>query len=170
MKTNTLSKIALLLLITVSVFSFRPAQIFQTDFSGTWKLNENKSELGQFGARGVPSKMVIEQKADAISLAKTSMNFQGEEVNSTENMTFDGKESESLVFGTSKKKSTLKWSADGKEMVITSNIAFDMQGQTFDIGSVENWTLSADGKTVTISSKINTPQGEIATKSVFDKQ
>ena len=170
MKTNSLAKFASLLFLTVFFFSFRPAQIFQTDFSGTWKLNENKSELGQFGARGVASKIVIEQKADAISFARNSTGFQGEELSSTETMTFDGKESESLVFGTSKKKSTLKWSADGKEMVITSNIAFEMQGQTLDISSVENWTLGADGKTLTISSKINTPQGEIATKSVYDKQ
>jgi hypothetical protein len=54
--------------------------------------------------------------------------------------------------------------------VISSNIAFEMQGQTIDISSVENWSLSADGKTISVSSKINTPQGEIATKSVFDKQ
>ena len=170
MNTYPFKKIAYLLFLSGLLFSFRPAQIVQTDFSGTWKLNENKSELGQFGARGVPSKIVIEQKADAISFTRTAMNFQGEEGTSSETMTFDGKESESLVFGTSKKKSTLKWSGDGKEMVISSNIAFEMQGQSIDISSVENWSLSSDGKTLTISSKTNTPQGEIATKSVFDKQ
>jgi len=170
MKTYSFKKITSLLFLSAALFSFRPAYVFQTDFTGTWKLNENKSELGQFGARGVPSKIVIEQKTDAISFAKTATNFQGEESTNTETMTFDGKESESLLFGTSKKKSILKWSADGNEMVISSNIAFEMQGQTFDISSVENWGLSADGKTITVSSKINTPQGEIATKSVFDKQ
>ena len=170
MKTYPFKKTVSLLFLAAVLFSFRPVQVFQTDFTGTWKLNENKSELGQFGGRGVPSKIVIDQRADVISFTKTAMNFQGEESTSTEAMTFDGKESESMVFGTSKKKSTLKWAADGKDMVISSNIAFDMNGQTFDISSVENWSLSADGKTITVSSKINTPQGEIATKSVFDKQ
>jgi hypothetical protein len=170
MNTYPFKKIASLLFLSVLLFAFRPVQILQTDFSGTWKLNENKSELGQFGARGVPSKIVIEQKADGISLTKTATSFQGEESTGTELLSFDGKESESLFLGTSKKKSALKWLADGKEMVISSNIAFEMQGQTIDISSVENWSLSADGKTISVSSKINTPQGEIATKSVFDKQ
>ena len=170
MNIHPFKKLASLLFLSVVLFAFRPAQTLQTDFSGTWKLNENKSELGQFGARGVPSKIVIEQKADAISLTKTATSFQGDETTGTEMLTFDGKESESVFLGTSKKKSSIKWSADGKEMVVTSNIAFEMQGQTIDISSVENWSLSADGKTIAVSSKINTPQGEIATKSVFDKQ
>ncbi len=170
MKTSALKKMASLLFLSVWLFSFRPAPVFQTDFSGTWKLNESKSELGQFGARGVPSKMVIDQKTDVISFTRTAMNFQGEEATATEAMSFDGKESESLVFGTSKKKSTLKWATDSKDMVITSNIAFEMQGQSINISSVETWNLSADGKMITISSRINTPQGEIVIKSAFEKQ
>ena len=169
MNTYSLKKIASLLFLSALLFSFRPAQTFHTDFSGTWKLNESKSELGQFGGRGIASKIVIEQKADAVSLAKTATNFQGEEATTTEVLSFDGKEAESLVFGTAKRKAKLKWSADGQNMLVSASIAFERQGQSFDITSTETWALSADGKTLTVSTNLATPQGEISTKAVYEK-
>jgi hypothetical protein len=169
MYTHPFKKIASLVLLSAVLFSFRPAAHFVPDFSGTWKLNESKSELGQFGGRGVPSKIVIDQKTDQISLTKTATSFQGEEATATEALSFDGKESESLLFGTAKKKSTLKWSADGQSMLVSSNIAFEMQGQTIAISGTETWSLGTDGKTLTVSSTITTPQGEISTKAVYDK-
>ena len=169
MSTHSFKKLASFLFLAVLLFSFRPAQTFQTDFSGTWKLNESKSELGQYGARGVASKIMIEQKKDMVSLAKTANNFQGEEATTTEILSFDGKETESLVFGSAKRKAKLKWSSDGQNMLVSATIAFEREGQTFDISSTETWSLSSDGKTLTVVSNITTPQGEISIKAAYDK-
>ncbi len=163
-----MKKLLSVLTLAALVCSFTPAK-FQPDFTGTWKLNEGKSDLGQFGARGVATKIIAEQKADAVTLTKTSASFDGSEATNSETLLFSGKESESTVFGSSKKKSTLKWSADGNSMVITYTIAFERNGQSFDLKGTESWTMGADGKTLTLSANITTPQGEITTKAVYEK-
>lgn len=164
------NKIAFLSLVVVAaaLFSFRMAQ---TNYSGTWKLNEGKSELGQFGARGAASKLVVDQKADgALSITTTSTNFQGEEVVATDNLT-DGKEVEGPGgFPGSKKKSTLKWAGDGQSFNLTNIISGEFNGNSFEVSVKQAWTLSADGKTLTVANSVSSPQGEFSSKAVYDKQ
>jgi hypothetical protein len=157
-----------LVVVAATLFSFRMAQ---TNFSGTWKLNEGKSELGQFGARGAATKIVVDQKTDgAVSVTTTSTNFQGEEVVATDNLT-DGKEVEGAGgFPGSKKKSTLKWKADGTGFDINSIISGEFNGNSFEVKIGQTWTLSADGKTLTVVNSISSPQGEFSSKAAYDKQ
>lgn len=133
-------------------------------------MNEGKSELGQFGARGASGKVVIEQKADAVSFTKTSASFTGEEVTATETLTSNGKESETTVFGTAKKKSTLQWAADGKTFTITFSIVFERNGQSFNLNGIETWSLYAEGKSLSVQTALTTPQGDITTKAAYDKK
>lgn len=139
----------------------------KANFSGEWKLDEGKSELGEFGGRFAARSIKVDQKADAISISKTAPSFQGGENTTTESLTFDGKETESTVFGSSKKKSTLKWSEDGQTMTISYMIAFERNGQTTEIKGTETWTLK-DGmlSLVTVSSS---PRGETTTKAMYTK-
>jgi len=170
MYTLSLKRLASLLVVAAFSFSFIHIPADQTNFSGTWTLNEGKSELGQFGARGAARKIVVDQKADAISITKTSTSFSGDEVTATESLGFDGKESQTTVFGTAKKKSTLKWAADGKTFAITYGIVFERDGQSFELKGVETWSLGADGKSVTLQTALTTPQGDVSTKAAYDKQ
>jgi hypothetical protein len=169
MNISLVKRISSLLVVSAFVCAFtQPAAV--TNFSGTWALNEGKSELGQGGGRGVASKIVAEQKADAIGLTKTSKNFQGEEVTASETLSFDGKESESIVFGTAKKRSTLKWAADTQTFTISSTINVDRGGQSMEFKASETWSLAADGKTLSVQTSFSTPNGDITTKAVYDKQ
>jgi hypothetical protein len=154
-------------LLAAILFSFtvRPDK---ANFSGSWSLNEGKSELGNFG-RFAARKIKAEQKDDAITIAKTAPSFNGDDVTTTETLTFDGKTSESTVFGTSKKKSTVKWSDDGKALTITYTIAFERNGQTFDVNGTETWTLADDGKALSVETVSSSPLGERTTKAVYDK-
>lgn len=137
----------------------------QVSFSGTWSLNESKSELGQFGARVAATKMVVDQKADGITITRTTNGSDAAET------LVDGKEAESTVFnGMGKRKSTIKWTADRNGFSINANTALDRNGQTMEIKSAETWSLSADGKVLTIQNNISTPQGDITTKAVYEKQ
>ena len=60
-------------------------------------------------------------------------------------------------------KSKTKW--DGNKLKVSSKSEFNGNEFTQD----ETWTLSGDGKTLTIDNSIKAPQGEFSTKSVFTK-
>lgn len=168
MNRSTSTKLLALLASTVFLFSFTTLT-YKTDFSGSWSLNEGKSELGDFGDRFAARKIKAEQKDDAITIAKTATNFNGEEVTNTETLTFDGKTSETTGFANSKKKSTVKWSDDGQSMAISYTIAFDRGGQTMEIKGTETWTLSADGKTLSVQVSSSSAQGDFSMKAMYDK-
>ncbi|MFL5809484.1 MAG: hypothetical protein ACJ749_08175, partial [Flavisolibacter sp.] len=61
-----------------------PRIFTNADFSGEWKLNEGKSDLGQFGGRGAARKLKISAEADALNLERTSQSPSGEDVTSKE--------------------------------------------------------------------------------------
>jgi hypothetical protein len=146
-------------------FATLPAKI---NLSGEWKLNEGKSELGDFGSRFAARTIKVEQKDDAITISKTAPSFNGGDATTTETLTFDGKESETTVFGSSKKKSVAKWADDGQSLTISYTIAFERDGQTTEIKGNETWSLTKEGSLslVTFSSS---PRGDITTKGVYDK-
>jgi hypothetical protein len=146
----------------------------KANFGGNWALNEGKSELGDFGGRVAARKLKVDQKGDGITVARTSPGFNGgEDVTRTETLTFDGKATESTNtggFGTSKRKSTIKWAGDEKSFAITYNVTFEGNDGPIVINGTETWTLSADGKVLTIETKSTSPQGEFTVKGVYDKQ
>ena len=145
--------------------------LYAVNFSGEWKLNESKSELGQFGGRGAARTVrVISSDANSITLERVSTNQNGEEVVRKETLTYDGKEVESAGgFGNSKRKSSAKWSDDGKAMVISAVMTFDRDGQTMEIKQKETWKLSDDGKTLTVDASSSSSFGESTTKLVYEK-
>ncbi|MDB5209876.1 MAG: hypothetical protein JWQ30_703 [Sediminibacterium sp.] len=166
MKTS--NKFLSLLVVSALLFSFTKP-VYQTNFSGTWALNEGKSELGQFGGRGAASKIVVDQKADVVTTTRTITGFDGTTSDVTENLS-EGKESETTMFGTAKKKSVLKWAADGNTFTIASNTSIDRNGQSFEFKGSETWSLAADGKTLTLQNTFSSPNGDIITKAVYDKK
>lgn len=138
------------------------------NLAGQWKLNESKSELGEFGARMAAQTIKIEQKAEGVSIDKVS-SFNGQERTNTEKLSFDGKQTESTVFGTAKRKATANWSADGKTLTITSVTMFERDGQTTEFKSTENYKLSDDGKTMVIDVNSSSSRGENKMKMVYEK-
>ena len=144
---------------------------FKTDkvnFSGEWKLNEGKSELGDFGGRFVARSIKVEQKDDAITIAKILPSFNGgHPVTTTQILTFDGKESETTVFGGAKRKSTAKWSEDGQALTLNHTTIFEREGQTNEFKGTETWTMK-DGA-LSIVSITSSPRGETTTKAIYNK-
>lgn len=138
------------------------------NFSGEWKLNESKSDLGQF-ANFAAKKMKVEATETSATVERTRTGRDGQEQTSKETLSYDGKETESTVFGNSKKKSTVKWSDDGQAMTVNAVTLIDRNGQTMEIKTQETWKLSDEGKTLTIDSKSSSSFGEMATKMVYDK-
>lgn len=140
------------------------------DFSGEWKLNESKSDLGQFGGRGAAKAIkVTSADANGITIERTSTNQNGENVTRKESLTFDGKEAESTGgFGNSKRKATAKWSEDGKSMIIDAVTTFDRNGQSMEIKTKETWKLG-DDNTLIIDANSSSSFGENTMKLVYEK-
>ena len=150
------------------MFSTLTLSAQRATFSGEWKLNESKSELGEFGGR-VARTVKAEQKEDNIMVSRTTPGFNGgDPVTSAMTLTFDGKVVESEGFGGSKRKSTAKWSDDGKTLTISSTMNFERDGQSFEFKSTEIWTMTKDGL-LSIVTNSTSPRGDMTTKAVYGK-
>jgi len=165
---NTFSKKLLAFLIAPAILLSFTQLPDRANFSGEWKLNEGKSDLGQF-APFAPRTIKVEQKADSITITKTSPSFTGEMVTASETLPFDGKEVENTIMGTSKRKASAKWSDDGQNLTITFNLALDLNGQTLDVKGTEVWTLVDGGKTLVSQNNSSSSYGDIQAKGVYEK-
>jgi hypothetical protein len=132
-------------------------------------LNEQKSELGEFGERFAPKKLKVDSKGDSMSCERTITSQSGEDVTSIIKLTFDGKETEGIAFGNSKRKSTAKWSDDGQSLLINSTIFFDQNGQTNEIKVNEIWKLTDNGNALAIESNSSSSFGDNSMKLVYEK-
>lgn len=164
---KSLSKLLLLLIAPATFLSFDTLPD-KANFSGEWKLNEGKSDLGQF-AQFAPRKIKVSQTADSITISKTAPSFNGDDVTLTETLPFDGKEVESTIFGSSKRKASAKWSDDGQTLTITFNIMFDFNGQQTEVKGTETWTLGDGGKTLISQNNSSSSFGDVQAKGVYEK-
>jgi len=171
-KLQKISSGSTLLLTVAAVILFSSAMQSNNvavNFSGEWKLNEQKSELGEHGGRFAPKKIKVDSKTDSLSYERTVTNQSGEEVLIKMKLTFDGKETEGITFGNSKLKSTTKWSDDGQSLLVTSTILFDQDGQVTEIKVNEIWKLTDNGNSLSIESNSTSSFGDNSMKMVFDK-
>jgi hypothetical protein len=129
------------------------------NFSGEWKLNTSKSEFGPMPAP--TSRMDKIEHADPNLKINTKQSGQNGDV-SIELYSTDG-ESTNEIRG-NPVKSTSKW--DGDTLVINSKANFGGADVTF----LDKWMLSEDGKVLTITRHVNSPQGELDVKMVLEKQ
>lgn len=161
MKRITLGFV-LFALIAVVAYAASP------DFSGKWVINKEKSNF-RFGPDGPTPDvtMTIEQAADSIKV-KTHMSTERGDFDRDYTLTPDGQTREMPWFMNRPAKVTAKW--DGTALVLDS--VQEMQGGQMEgtMKTTERWELSADGKTLTIASKMQGPMGEFDSKRVMEKQ
>ena len=174
LRTSTSKKTVFLknFLVTASAFLLLTSAVviaMNANFSGEWKLNEQKSDLGEYGGRFAAKKLKIEGQTDAMNVERVSTSQSGEEVTMKEKLTFDGKETESTVFGSSKKKSTSKWSEDGQSLNVNSTILFDRNGEVTEIKLTEVYKLADNGQALSVESTSNSSFGTNTMKLIYDK-
>ena len=163
------SRKSFVLLVAAFAFVCMSARLAdKASFAGEWTLNDQKSTLGEFGARFTPKKVKVEQTDNLLSLERTT-SFNGEDRVTPEKITLDGKESENTVFGNAKRKSTAKWSEDLQTLTISSELNLERNGQSMQIKSTEVWKL-IDAKTLSLETTSVTPNGTNTVKAVFDKK
>lgn len=160
-----------LLLAAIVVFTSASVILPPPNFAGEWKLNESKSEMGQFGRAAAKKIKVESMDAQSISYDRTTTNQAGEDVVRKEKLSFDGKETESTYaggFGNAKRKASAKITDDA--LIIDATTNFDRDGQTIEIKTKETWKLSDGGNTLTIESASTSSFGENTMKLVYEKQ
>ena len=140
----------------------------QTSFSGTWKLDEKKSILGDLQFRIASDKIVIEQGKSDLTMRRTGQG-PGGATETNEKFTFDGKECQNKFFGDNQKTSTVSWT-NKDVMNIKSKASFKNQdGDVMVIDIDENYSLGDDGKTLTINYASVSNFGEIKQTQVYSK-
>jgi hypothetical protein len=168
MKQYFFSKMLYALLIPAAMlFSFTTI-IDKVNFSGDWKLDEAKSELGNFAGFAARS-LKVEQNDSAITISRTSPGFNGgDPVTRANTIFYDGRVSETEGFGGSKIKSTGKWSDDGQSFTINSSFSFERNGQTNEFKVTETWTLTKEGL-LSLATSSSSPNGDVTTKAIYGK-
>lgn len=131
------------------------------DFTGSWKLNVSKSELGQMPP---PDKyeLKVDHKEPEVKTETTMVGQMGEWKMSAVYKT-DGTETVNKM-GPNDSKSTAKW--DGKILNIATKASWD--GNAMEI--LGKWSLSEDGKSLSMEQTMRSDQGEFTFKWVMDKQ
>ncbi len=166
-------KKTLLLFVLLSgiVFANAADDKAKPDFSGNWTLDKSKSDLGQF-ARGnlanASMSMSVTYKEPEWKMVR-HIDANGQNI--AQNYTYytDGRgETNPGLLGSAQVKSKTKW--EGIKLVSRSSTAITMRnGENLYIETTEKRELSADGKTMTITLMISSPQRPQTFKLVFTR-
>lgn len=148
--------VAALLLLTIIVSA-------QTDFSGTWKLNKEKSTLNTEFTMA-PTQLIVIQKGNELNLER-HISFQDQDMVINDKFTLDGKECINDGMMDTKKKSVALFSEDKTVLTIESKIPMQDGGEIVikEIFSIVNGNLI-------IESSSKSSWGDMNEKLAFDKQ
>jgi hypothetical protein len=147
----------------------------KADFSGTWILDKSQSDVSQLmGISEDPEKvrsasmtMVVEQQGMSLKVTRM-LKTQGEERKEIHTYKTDGSETVNTGFHGEPVVARTFW--EGDKLVISSTRTRKALLKDVVIESRGVWSLSPDGKTLTIAARVNSPRGEQRVKAVFDKQ
>lgn len=166
--------IPVLIILFIFTLSFTPVHSMPSEkkvnLTGTWILNEQKSDLGEYGRMMAAEKMIILQKGKNLRMERYSTAPTGESFNYTENYTLDGKECANMMEPVWKKKSTVTWTDKKSSLTINSDMDLSFEGNEMNIKSVEILSLQDEGKSMVIKSTSSTDYGDMSITIVYDLQ
>jgi hypothetical protein len=157
--TRQITKTFSLMLLTLAVGLIQ-AQA-KPNLSGTWVLNVSKSDFGPLPAPDSETHKITH--ADPDLKVNVAQKGQMGDVSYDEAFNTDGKEMTNNVAG-NEFKSTAKW--DGDDLTVDTKGSFNGT----DFTAKDRWTVSADGKTLTVTRHIISAMGEMDMKELFEKQ
>jgi hypothetical protein len=148
----------MLLAFTLAAMAAASVSAEHPDLTGTWKLNVTKSDFNRLS--GLISKALkIEHSEPKLKVSSAVVDQLGEHGESY-TFTIDGKTNTNTMNGFATETSSI-W--DGDEIIFDVN-----RGPNW--GYKERWSLSSDGKTLTIKRHTILTRGETNEAFVFDKR
>jgi hypothetical protein len=158
--------------LIISCISLNAVALSKPDFTGTWVMDKDRSFSNP---PGLEQTLTIVQTGDQIKLQSKQRTAQGERV-INETYSLDGKEAEFTPTGgqpDAKGKRSATWLPDGRIIIndkISSTTPKGPAVQPVIQEITRKWTLSADGRTLTIDYYIDDQRGSFESKRVFVKQ
>ncbi len=128
------------------------------DFTGTWILDEEKSNFNNIGAGSQPVKIEVVQQNQEIRLKKTNIVEFADDIVTEEVLPFNGTEVKS-EFRNFPRIATAKWIAGTDTLAISSRVTFNNNGKTTDMITDESWSLQPDNNELVIHVNSKSPWG-----------
>lgn len=150
-------------IVFIVALAFLSATAFgqKVNFSGDWKLNESKSELGyEFSL--APKSMKLEQTKKTLDVTSVS-EWDGQEIESKSHYTLDGEVSENVGFAESVTKSTASFDKKTGLLKIVTNGS--VEGMDYTLTQ----TMSMKEDMMVIESEAASDMGEMVETFVFEK-
>jgi hypothetical protein len=154
--------------LIITCISLNAVALSHPDFTGTWVMDKDRSFSNP---PGLEQTLTIVQTGDLIKLESRQKTAQGERV-INETYSLDGKEAEFTPAGgqpDAKGKRSATWLPDGR-IIINDRISSTTPKGPTTQEITRKWTLSADGRTLTIDYYIDDQRGSFESKRVFVKQ
>ena len=160
---------ALLASLALVVAFGAPAVAQGADFSGTWQLDQDASEIPQFGGGGGRgggqggrgATLVIAQTNDVLTIEQ-----QADGGGRTVSYNLDGSESTNAG-PRGEQTTTSRW--DGEVLLTEGTMRASTPRGDFSMELIERRTLSSDGRTMTVESTRSTPRGDVTARLVYNK-
>ena len=149
----------IVLTLALAAMAASAAAADKPDFSGDWTIDAAKSTFGPVPG---PATRKVEYNEPALTMTETQTGGPQGDVTSTEKFSTDGKETINRAMG-GEAKSTATW--DGNALVLTMKAQAGGRALTLN----ERWTLSDDGKVMTVVRHIVIAQTDLAATYVLNK-
>lgn len=167
--------LSLTLVLVVAAAAAAPAAV---NLSGTWVLDRSQSQLPSHGdkhggATGDTAdnqtppevKLIVQHQGDTLKLTRT-MSRNGKERSFTETITTNGiEQTETRRLGTTVSKAL--WNGD--QLVVTETSTVTTPKGERQTSRQSLWSVSPDGRTLSIDTTLNGPRGERTMKTVYVK-
>ena len=144
-----------------------------TDFSGTWNLDRDSSELPQGrgggrggGGRGGRGRLMAETLVISQTAASVTVEQQSDDQSRSIEYALDGSET-TVQQGNGTLTVSASW--DGATLVTEGTQSIETGRGNFTLDLTERRTLSSDGRTLTIETTRGTPRGSQTLRLVYQK-
>ena len=143
-----------------------------TDFSGTWNLDRDSSELPQGrggrggGGRGGRGRLMAETLVISQTAASVTVEQQFDDKSRSIEYALDGSET-TVQQGNGTLTVSASW--DGATLVTEGTQSIETGRGNFTLDLTERRTLSSDGRTLTIETTRGTPRGSQTFRLVYQK-
>ena len=144
-----------------------------TDFSGTWNLDRDSSELPQGrgggrggGGRGGRGRLMAETLVISQTAASVTVEQQSDDQSRSIEYALDGSET-TVQQGNGTLTVSASW--DGTTLVTEGTQSIETGRGNFTLDLTERRTLSSDGRTLTIETTRGTPRGSQTFRLVYQK-
>jgi mannan endo-1,4-beta-mannosidase len=145
-------------------FEPRPA-----DFTGSWVLDEDKSEFGRMGAGSAPARMDVVQSANQLAIKTTRIVEYADDQVTDQTLSLDGAESKS-EFMNSPMATTAHLSETRDAVLIESTVSVAWTKPASTMTIKETWTLLDGGKRLLIKRSFTSARGDQKMTFVFDRR